>query len=261
MIPQDIAAYFIVNGPAEIAENDTTYSYTLDDRKEVIKVYIDANYIRTGALTVTDSSATDEENKIIFQAGINTTTQTVVDESGNETEETIEVPVVQVAGFKVDTKGIYGGDSTQGSNISIVTNTPYKITDENGNTLETFTKSYNFTDLIETAIPRDNVVHRWEEVKKEEAAALSDDAEDGAHQTVDLNQYLDDYICYSAKSTATSISKYSISILDLHVTEEINKPIEFYLGLYSKTTSELSTGNDVYDKLYITVPGKIGLAD
>lgn len=72
----------------------------VENRKKVIKVYIDAEYIRTGYLTVgqdSDNNGKLEGDEIIFKAGF--------DQNGTN-------PVVKIAGFDVSTNSITATEAT-----------------------------------------------------------------------------------------------------------------------------------------------------
>jgi hypothetical protein len=106
----------------------------------------------------------------------------------------------------------------------------------------------------------------WEEIKKEETEVVADETST-IYNLIEPQSYLDEYRCFSVKSHYTNTNyKYNISILDFKIKEDLNAPISLYAGIYSKTNTKIineekKESQDLFDKIYLTIPSQVGLAN
>ena len=104
--------------------NDDKPLNLVKNRKKVIKLYINAEYIQTGMFTVgkdINENGILQDEEIVFQAGY---------EENKENGKTVLDPKVKIASFNVDKDSLYGGELEKLNNVKFNVVEPIKENEE-----------------------------------------------------------------------------------------------------------------------------------
>jgi hypothetical protein len=119
-IPQNIATDYVAGSPS--------------DRKDDLELYIDAEYIRTGALRVEKDTDGDGEKEILFEAGLDNST-------------------VKIGGFEVDGKSLSATIDTDAINVEEYVERSFNETIIQGNELPGSGGIIDIEDISSTINP------------------------------------------------------------------------------------------------------------